>query len=688
MKLNLIVALLAFFYASTLISAQDKIPVKFGKVEAADFDLTRFKYDSGAPVFIIAEAGHTGFAINKEQQFSLEFKFQKRFKILNKEGFDAASFSIALYHEGADAEKLLDLRAVTYNLVNGKPVETKLGKDDVFTETLSKNWVLKKFTLPAVKEGSLIEVSYNITSNYIFNLQSWSFQGIYPRAWSEYEVEIPEYFRYAEIDQGFQPFAVNSQQKTQQVFTFTSQTSVATEPSGMNALLDAPRKLVSGGDKYNLTPVVNVHRWVLKDAPGLKPENYISSVSNYFNRVEFQLRAVQYPDQPEKQILESWAATSRELLDDENFGAALSKTNNWLDDEMKAVTTGATSANDKARKIFRFLRNNFTATGHGLYLTANPRETFKSRKGNVADINLLLAAMLRHEQISAEPVILSTRDNGYTHELYPILTRFNYVIVRTVIGDSVFLLDASDPHTAFNHLPLVCYNGHSRLVNAANPLPVYLSADSVHENRKTTVFIENDEKGNWVGTIRSDLGYYGSAELRNTFRTEGKEKFFNSLKAAFPFEITMQQPVLENETDDENPMAFSFDFDFKMSKNEPVIYFAPMITEQIKTNPLRSAERKYPVEMPYCRVSEYVANIDIPAGYELDEMPKPEKIVFNGTDGVYEYLIQKNGNTIMLQCRLSLDRADFGPDEYNGLRDFYDKIVRKQNEQIVFRLKK
>ena len=51
-----------------------------------------------------------------------------------------------------------------------------LDKNDIFSEQEDKNHVLKKFTLPAVQEGSIIEYTYTITSPYTFNMPSWQFQ--------------------------------------------------------------------------------------------------------------------------------------------------------------------------------------------------------------------------------------------------------------------------------------------------------------------------------------------------------------------------------------------------------------------------------------------------------------------------------------------------------------------------------
>jgi hypothetical protein len=55
-----------------------------------------------------------------------------------------------------DEEILEKLKAITYNLENGKVVETKLeNKSGVFEDKLDKKNKIKKFTFPNIKEGAL-----------------------------------------------------------------------------------------------------------------------------------------------------------------------------------------------------------------------------------------------------------------------------------------------------------------------------------------------------------------------------------------------------------------------------------------------------------------------------------------------------------------------------------------------------
>jgi len=80
--------------------------------------------------------------------------------------------------------------------------------------------------------------------------------------------------------------------------------------------------------------------------------------------------------------------------------------------------------------------------------------------------------------------------------------------------------------------------------------------------------------------------------------------------------------------------------------------------------------------------------MEIPNGYVVDELPKSARVAMNDNDGMFEYLIDQSGNTIRLKSRLQIKKATFLPEDYQGLRDFFDYVVKKHSEQIVFKKKK
>ncbi len=92
--------------------------------------------------------------------------------------------------------------------------------------------------------------------------------------------------------------------------------------------------------------------------------------------------------------------------------------------------------------------------------------------------------------------------------------------------------------------------------------------------------------------------------------------------------------------------------------------------------------------MPFAMDETYLLNMEVPAGFTVDEIPKSTKVLFNDTEGYFEYLVVSDGQNIQLRSHLKLNKANFKPEDYETLRDFFAFIVKKQNEQIVFKKKK
>lgn len=658
-----------FSFIISTAHAQDKLKIKFGSVAIDDFKTKIYPVDSNALAVVIADIGSTEIVGNSKGGFSLLFKNYRRAHILNKNGYDIGNVEIRLYTNGESEEELENLKAVTYNVENGKVVETKLEiKSAVFKDKINKNLVVKKFTFPNIKEGSIIEYEYKVKSDFVFNLQPWEFQDQFPRLWSEYNVAMPSFYNYVTLSQGYHPFHVKDTKTSIGNFNMS-------DSRGTGAT-----------DRANFTANVTDYRWVMKDVPALKEESYTSTLGNHVSKIEFQLASVGEPFTP-RQVMSTWSMAATDLLKDEDFGEQLGKDNGWLNDVMLLATKNATTALDKAKNIFAWVRDNFTCTNYNRkYLEQPLKNILKSKNGNVAEINLLLTAMLRKAGIQADPVILSTRSHGYTHSVYPLLERFNYVICRIEAGGKEYYLDASEPGMGFGRLGYKCYNGHARIINTA-ATAIELDAGTLKEAENTIVFIINGEKGNSIGSVQYTPGYFESSRLRSLVKEKGKEQFVSGIKKTMGEGVTVSNVQIDSLTKYDEPLFISYEIE-RSTEKEDIIYFNPMMGEELKENPFKSAERFYPVEMPYTVDQTYNLQMEIPKGYVVDELPKQAVVKFNDEeDATFEYRLSVSGDNISFRTRLIIKKAFFLPEEYEILREFFAFIVKKQNEQIVFKKK-
>ncbi|MCY7290778.1 MAG: DUF3857 and transglutaminase domain-containing protein, partial [Ferruginibacter sp.] len=418
--------LISFFLLANNVFAQKNFPskYKFGNITLEDFAPKINSLDSNAQAVILFDKGVANYESDNSDWFNVEYVYHKKIKILSKNQFELATVVIPLYKGNNKEDKVEKIEAVTYNLENNVIVSTKMDKESIFNDKASKNYNIKKFTLPNLKEGCIIEYTYTIISPNAYNLRNWVFQDNIPVLQSEYEITVPTLFNFIFLPTGYYDLKPQSEQGYK-VFNllFTNETS---------------RSEIS---TYKAT--TNHIKWSLSNLKPMLKENFTTSVSNYISKIEFQLSSINYPERPPKPYMSTWNELAKTLLKDEQFGADLTGKNNWINDEIKNIVK-SNDALRNAKSIYNYVRENFTCTDYdALYLPENLKKSFASKKGNIAEINLLLVAMLKKAEINADPVLLSTTDNGKAYEMYPLIEKFNYVIARVIINNKVYLLDAS-----------------------------------------------------------------------------------------------------------------------------------------------------------------------------------------------------------------------------------------------------
>jgi transglutaminase-like putative cysteine protease len=666
------IALILGCLLSLSVFSQEKI--KFGRVDPKDFSKTGFEQDTGAHAVIISDIGESTFESDRTNGLVLQFKRHTRIKIVDKNGYEAATIKIPYYKGETDEIKLKDIKATTYNLEGTQVVETKMDSKSIFTDKIDKKGrVIQKFTLPAVKEGSIIEYTYTIVSPYKIHLHSWQFQDTeYPTLYSRYEVVLPEFYEYIFLRSGYVPIKEN-------------------KSGGHQSFTIAYEEENSYGGKtghtqyYNINSNTTNYKWEAENIPALREEEFTTSIWNHVSMIQFQLSAYRYPDQPVKPVLGTWGKLAEELNKEEFFGEGLNKNNPFLSDKVEELTKGLSNDTAKARRIYNYVRSNFTCTSHDdLYLSKSLKSTFTSHNGNDADINLLLVAMLRKAGMNAHPVILSTRENGVTYEMYPLIGRFNYTIAALNTDSSWYFLDASEPYLGFGRLDYNAYNGHARILSP-DVIPINMDPNTLLEAKSTYVMLMGDS-GKIKGSFSQKPTYYESCKVRADIAKNGKDAYFKPLAKGFSMETTVSNGEINDVEDYEIPVEVKYDFE--MSPDDAgMLYINPMLSEAYKGNPFKSLERRYPVEMPYLIDELYTLNMIVPEGYEVEELPKSTMVKLNEEEGLFQYLIQQSEGTVQFRSRIKLNKAVFTSEDYSTLRDFFDMIVKKQSEQIVLKKK-
>ena len=235
-----------------------KPPMKYGKVDQADLDMKVYPADSSAAAVVLCNYGYFS---------SRDFQFvhQKRIKILKEEGKSQGDFYVPA------SEKAV-VKGQIVNMENGVPVVTKLGKESIFIEQVSKNQYRARVAFPNVKVGSVIDVEFYYTGLPTL----WRFQETIPVRWSELIIEDNQYLSFRKNAVGFTPFFVSTDS-----------------------------------------------RWVTKDVPAFKSEPFINNYENYMSRFDIEISSIHIPGELYKDYATTWEAVAEALNKESNFGQEL-----------------------------------------------------------------------------------------------------------------------------------------------------------------------------------------------------------------------------------------------------------------------------------------------------------------------------------------------------------------------------
>ncbi|MBK7872280.1 MAG: DUF3857 domain-containing protein [Saprospiraceae bacterium] len=319
---NLIFLCLSFFFFIhyQVVTAQPE-GIKFGKIPKEELTMSTYDKDPDAVAVVLYDVGKTEFNYINNKGFQYTFERKTRIKILRKEGYEYADVSVPYYVTNGARESVASIKASTYNFENGKEQESKMEKSAIFDDKADKHWHFSKFTLPNVREGSVIEYTYEITSDFIISIPEWEFQWDIPVVWSEYTVATPEYFRYVQISQGYNPFDVQDSDTKGRSVNFVYSYDASSDPRLVQKR--------TGSETVNYTD--NILHWVQKDMPAYKDEPYSPAREDLIEKIEFQLASATFPGASMEQFIPNWSKLAAELMESDDFGKMIRKGNNVQD---------------------------------------------------------------------------------------------------------------------------------------------------------------------------------------------------------------------------------------------------------------------------------------------------------------------------------------------------------------------
>lgn len=641
---------------------------KFGKVSKAELEEKVHHLDSTANAAVLYRNEAVRFLLNTSRGFDQEREITERIKIYNKEGFDWATKKLYLYEGGAGSkEQLTSTKGYTYNLVNGKVEKDKLKKDGIFEEDFNEFTEINTITMPNIKEGCVIEYTYKITSPFI-SIDDLIFQYDIPINKLEMSVATPEYYAYNTQFNTKAFYQPNINRSTLASRYKTSVSPIASNTSFQNSVSD-----------YK----VNVIKVNESDIPALKTEPYSGNVDNYRSKMSMELSAIlNNYGVVQKSYSTNWDKVSKTIYQNSDFGNQLNRFG-FFKDEVSALVGNISDPFEKAFVLQSFIKSKVRWNGIiGYTAQKGTRKAYLDGEGNVADINLLLVAMLRSQGVDASPVLVSTRNNGIP--LFPTTKGFNYVICIVENADSYALLDASEPYSMVNVLPERALNWQGRVLQDDGSSYWIALRSNKKATETTSLNVKLNSDLSATGKVRKNITSYTALKYRKRFGKMAKADHIKILEKN-KGDIVISNLVFDNNIDITKPVQVTYEYELADAIEEigDKIYFTPMLFFATDESPFKLDERKYPIDFVIPFEDKYLVNIMLPEGYKVESLPESVAYEFGDKGAKFSYIVKENGKYLQLSVSLDLTSSLILPKDYAVFKDFFENIVEKQTEQIV-----
>lgn len=441
--------------------------------------------------------------------------------------------------------------------------------------------------------------------------------------------------------------------------------------------------------KYNFKGVTDhlsegfeVYKFGYENITSIPNELFIKDNNRYRARVKPELTkySTKYFSYS---IAENWNKVAERLYNSDDFGGFL-KSNavkDLLPQDIKTFYDPLARAN----KIFDFVKYNYKWNKKdGIIASQNLKQMLKLKSGNAADVNLLLVALLRNAGLEANPLLISTVDNGILNILSSNPSNLNMVLASVRINNQLYFYDATSFASKVNILPERDWNDFGILLENDKATDLSFSNTNISKKElfvKADIDLQNSEiKGSLT---KKETGLY-AIEANDDF-DDNHDKYNQAFKTDFAANIKDVESKLLPDGNFESQMKFS-------SGN-----LMDVVGNKIILNPLlflntgnesfdQKEERKNQIDFISAFTREKKVEITVPNGYKVADLPKPKKIVTDDKEISYFYKVEFINNKILVSSKVDVLSQNYPKEYYSFFKQIW-KIMNESENQVISLIK-
>jgi hypothetical protein len=373
------------------------------------------------------------------------------------------------------------------------------------------------------------------------------------------------------------------------------------------------------------------------------------------------------------------------------------------------LVAGKTDFADKVQAVGEFVQQHIRYVaieiGIGGYQPHPAADIFHSRSGDCKDKATLLAAMLSSVGIRSTWVLVDT-ERGFmspempsadgNHAIAAIELPKGYQsdrlhsVVTAKSGKRFLIFDPTWEFTPFGSLEWNLQGGYGILVDGADSQLIALPklAPDLNTVARTAHFtLESD--GSLSGNVTERRSGDIASHRRRLYQSHSEKDQRQEMQKILGPDLgsfTLGTATAEN-TDlltKDFVQQYTINVPFYARQTGPLLLVRPRV---LGTDSMRLDHkiRLYPIELGETRTVKDEFDVDLPAGYVVDELPEPVKLDVGFA--AYESRTEMRGHTLHYAREYVVRELELDPNKYQALQNLIGEIEQDERSQAVLKKK-
>ena len=388
---------------------------------------------------------------------------------------------------------------------------------------------------------------------------------------------------------------------------------------------------------------------------------------------------------------------------------SLLKPNDEVKQMATSLTADAKTADEKLQKLYEFCRTKITNTSNdALGLTADDRKKLKDNKspadtlkrgtGTSADVDLLFAALASGLGFDARIALVPDRGDIFFDEEIQQIPNDYFLQPSNIAVNVESTWKFFNP--GYNYIPFGMLRWQEEATQAliTDPKqPVWVLtplADQTKSVIKRRAKLNLSEDGTLEGEVSIEYTGHPAIERKEDIddesETEREKAVMDELKSKMSA-AEISNLKIENVTDHVKPLVYSFNVKFPgyAQRTGKRLFLQPAFFQHGSGPLFASTDRRYPVYFHYPWSEDDEVEINLPAGFALDNAEAPASF---GSGKISEYKPRIAVTTDMRSLVYSRSfffggggNILYPVSSYGQLRMYFDEMSKSDNHTIALK---